>query len=136
MYECLGVNYKEEPNFIHKEPSEWYKKFSSENNVKLRFYDFYNPDFLLNDGTWVEVTLSENTAYKKIFRYGHQATYLKIIWLDVDNGFHKEISRKTQFPNAKVESIEYYYPQLYDTQEGREIIKKLEQLKYLKGIIL
>ena len=46
---------------------------SKHDDIKIRTHDFYNPDYILMNGTWLEVTLSENNTYKKLFRYGHQA---------------------------------------------------------------
>jgi len=48
-------------------------------DIKIRTYDFYNPDYITPDGTWLEITLSENTAYKKLFRYGHQAPGVTVL---------------------------------------------------------
>ena len=57
------------------------------------------------NGTWLEVTLSENNTYKKLFHYGHQAPLLKILWLDEDTGLHKKVCKNVDFPNAEVISI-------------------------------
>ena len=136
MFDCLDLRYQSEPFFDHKAPNEWYVKFTKDSDVKLRTHDFYNPDFLLGDGSWLEVTLSENTAYKKLFRYGHQADFLRVIWLDEDNGLHKKVCQNIQVPNAEIVNIECYYDRLKQNQKGLEIINKFVQLKHLKGIVM
>ena len=78
VWRMLGVSYREEPLFKHRDPDPWYVAFAADNDIKLRTHAFYNPDFILEDGTWVEATLSENTAYAKIFRHGHQAPHLQV----------------------------------------------------------
>jgi hypothetical protein len=137
MFDCIDLHYQSEPFFDHKAPNEWYINFSNKiDDIKLRVHDFYNPDFLLDDGSWIEVTLSENTAYKKLFRHGHQADFLRVIWLDPDNGLHKKVCQSIQFPNAEVVNIERYYDQLKQSQKGIEIINKVVQLKQLKGVVM
>lgn len=136
VFDCLGMRYQSEPFFDHKEPNEWYVDFSKTKDIKLRIYNFYNPDFLLPDGTWIEVTLSENTAYKKLFRYGHQAGFLKVIWLDKDNGLHKNICQNIRFPNAEVVNIDCYFDSLNQRKNGVDLIQKIVQLKKLKGVMM
>ena len=135
-FDVLGITYKREPIFSHVSVSTWYEKFAEQHGLKLRVNDFYNPDFLFRDGSWVEITLSENTAFKKLFRYAHQASYLLVIWLDSDVGLHKTVCEGLLFPNAIVRSVEWYYPQLERKAKGPDIIKKLEILKELKHEIL
>jgi hypothetical protein len=135
MLNCLEVSYQAEPIFDHKMPNEWYVNFANKNGIKLRFRNLYNPDYVLNDGSWIEVTISENTAYKKLFCHGHQADLLTVIWLDVDNGFHKSVCQNIHLPNSCVINIDHYYDKLRRQQEGRKIIEKFESLKELKGII-
>lgn len=96
-FRLLHMPFKVEPFFIHKKPNRWYVDFAGSHNIKLRTHDFYNPDLFFEDGTWAEITLSENTAYKKLFRYGHQADKLAVFWLDEDTGLHKEICRTGAF---------------------------------------
>jgi hypothetical protein len=135
-FRLLHMPFKVEPIFIHKKPNRWYVDFARVHNLKLRTHDFYNPDLFFEDGTWAEITLSENTAYKKLFRYGHQADKLAVFWLDEDIGLHKEICRAVRFPNARVMSIESLCPQLETVSGGPELIERLTLLKGLKGIIL
>lgn len=135
MLDCIGIYYQPEPIFNHKPPSEWYTNFAINNGITLRSHDFYNPDFLLDDGSWVEITLSENTAYKKLFRYGHQADYLKVIWIDKDDGLHKQVCQYIKFPNANVVCIDRYYDKLKIQPRGLKLIEKIELLKNLKGIV-
>jgi hypothetical protein len=136
IFNILEIPYKTEPVFNHMEPNNWYKEFAIKYDIKLRTHNFYNPDFLLEDGTWVEVTLSENTAYKKIFRYGHQTVSLLLLWLDEDEGYHKEICRSVRFPNVQFECIEFFNEQICRLQEGVKIIDQLKTLKELKKTIL
>ncbi len=137
MLDCICLRYEQEPLFDHKAPIEWYNNYSDRiDDIKLRIHDFYNPDYILDDGSWVEVTLSENTAYKKLFRYGHQADFLIVIWIDPDDGLHKQVCQNIQFPNAELVNIEHYYAQLQQSSSGLEIIKKFEQLKKLKGVVM
>ncbi len=73
MFELLRIPNEPEPIFDHIAPDKWYLDFASKHDdIKIRTHDFYNPDYMLSDGSWLEVTLSENTAYKKLFRYGHK----------------------------------------------------------------
>jgi len=90
MFEILQIPQDSEPIFDHIIPNKWYLDFAAKHDLKIRTHDFYNPDYIRTDGTWIEITLSENTAYKKLFRYSHQAPLLKIIWIDDDTGHHKK----------------------------------------------
>jgi len=112
-FDLIGIPYMHEPIFDHLPVSAWYREFSEKHKLKLSVNSFYNPDFLFSDGCWVEVTLSENTAYKKIFRYAHQASKLIVIWLDSDDGLHKQVCEGEKFNNVKVRPIDWYYPQLH-----------------------
>ena len=136
LFRIQQIPCKKEPVFYHVKPNEWYVDFSKKHKIKLREHDFYNPDLFLDNGTWVEVTLSENTAYKKLFRYGHQATNLLILWLDIDNGLHKNICNSINFPNAEIKSIESFSKHLNPSPEGLETTNYLRLLKELKGTIL
>ncbi|MFQ5639433.1 MAG: hypothetical protein ACE5IR_15720 [bacterium] len=136
MLNILKICFKSEPVFKHKQPDPWYQDFTTRHGLKLRVHEFYNPDFLLEDGTWLEATLSENTAYKKLFRHGHQAQSLTVIWLDEDMGLHKQVCQGLSFPNALVRSVKHFYPQLRSDTRGAKIIDNLERLKSLKGIVL
>ena len=137
MFDCISLQYESEPVFDHKPPNEWYVDFANEtDDIQLRSHNFYNPDFSIGDSSWIEVTLSENTAYKKLFRYGHQVDFIRVIWIDPDEGLHKKVCQNIQFPNADVVNIEHYYDQLQRTSQGIEIINKVEQLKKLKGVVM
>jgi hypothetical protein len=127
---------KAEPIFLHKTPNRWYVDFAKTHNLKLRTHDFYNPDLFFEDGTWVEITLSENSAYKKLLRYGHQADQVAVYWLDEDTGLHKDTCRAVRFPNARIASLERLSPRLQTVAGGPELIEKLMLLKGLKGTIL
>jgi len=134
--DLLRINYKPEPVFEHIEPAPWYVELSSKHeDLKQRTHDFYNPDYLLPDGSWLEVTLSENTAYQKLFRYGHQAPFLKVVWIDEDSGFHKTIFKDVEFPNAEVQNIQYWFPELLSLSKGKELVDRFFELKNLKHII-
>ncbi len=61
---------------------------------------------------------------------------LKIIWLDIDDGWHKKICEHTIFPNAKIINMDRFFPDLNKSQDGIEIINKLNLLKTLKGVLL
>jgi len=134
--EALQIPSQPEPIFDHLPPNPWYGEFASEHGLKLREHPFYNPDFLLDDGTWVEVTLSENTAYKKLFRFGHQSPRLTVIWLDEDEGLHKTVCKNVAFPNAVVTDVKQFYPRLANCSGGGEIVENMERLRGLKGIVL
>ena len=134
LFKMQRISYKQEPVFYGIEPDSWYVHFAEENGIKLRTHDFYNPDFVLENGTWVEITLSENTAYKKLFHHGHQADKLIVFWLDDDNGYHKEMCHSTCFPNAEVRCIENMFSQ-DETPESFELISRFRLLKELKCII-
>lgn len=136
MLKLLAIPFQPEPVFQHVEMNPWYTDFASRHNLKLRTHDFYNPDFLLEDGTWLETSLSEKKAYQKLFRYGPQAPRLRLIWLDEDDGLHKSLCKDIKLPNAEVISVEHYYAQLNDHSEGKILIEKLERLKKLKGVLL
>ncbi len=135
MLEALQIQSEPEPIFDHIAPSKWYLDFALANDLKIRAHEFYNPDYILSDGTWLEITLSENTAYKKLFRYGHQAPALKVLWLDEDAGLHKNICEGIEFPDALVVNIQEYFPELEKVSGGNDLINKFQQLKNLKGII-
>ncbi|MEE9295619.1 MAG: hypothetical protein V3W34_11750 [Phycisphaerae bacterium] len=136
MLRKLGMNGQPEPVFDHINPDSWYVDFASTHGLKLRTHEFYNPDFLLGDGTWLEITLSENEAYKKLLRYGHQAPRLLIVWLDEDAGLHKEVCKGVVFPNADVMSVDGFYADLEDRPGGTEFVETIKRLKHLKGQIL
>lgn len=134
LFKMLRISYKQEPVFDSIEPDGWYLRFAEENGIKLRTHNFCNPDFIFEDGSWVEITLSENTAYKKLFRYGHQAEKLLIFWLDNDDGYHKKMCSSTHFPNAEIRCIESLLP--HDvTPESKELINRFRLLTELKSII-
>jgi len=135
IFDILQIPYESEPIFYHVEPNPWYIEFAKHHDIKIRTHDFYNPDLFLEDGTWVEITLSENTAYQKLFRYGHQADNLVIYWLDKDEGYHKKICQNVRFPNVEIKSIECFNPHLQKTSKGQELVNYLKILKRLKGII-
>jgi hypothetical protein len=135
MLRTLGIPYRAEPVFDAIPPNPWYAKFALEHDITLRTDVLYNPDFFIEDGIWLEVTLSENSAYKRLFKYGHQADRLNVLWLDVDQGFHKTICQGIAFPNAEVGRVDTFYSEL--KMKGREdLVRKYERLKELKGIIL
>jgi len=136
ILKLLTIPFQPEPVFDHTEINPWYVDFASRHNLKLRTHGFYNPDFILEDGTWLETSLSEKKAYQKLFRYGHQAPQLRLIWLDEDDGLHKNLCKGISLPNAEVISVEYYYAQLSAHVEGKMLIEKLERLKRLKGVLL
>lgn len=136
IWTLLEISYRAEPVFEHREPNPWYVVFAADNGIKLRTHAFYNPDFILEDGTWVEATLSENTAYAKLFRHGHQALCLTIVWLDEDVGFHKTVCVGTSFPNAEVVNVATFYPRVRAREGGEELVAKLELLKTFKGVVL
>jgi hypothetical protein len=133
---CIGLQYQVEPVFNHKTPHFWYVDFALDNGIVLRTHDFYNPDFILDDGSWVEITLSENTAYKKLFVHGHQADFLKVVWIDRDDGMHRRLCQNVKFPNAEVVSIDSYYKELCESDEGKCLVEKIERLRSLQRIIL
>jgi hypothetical protein len=136
MLDILQIPNKSEPIFDHIEPNKWYLDFALKyDDIKIRTHEFYNPDYLFYDGTWLEVTLSENTAYKKLFRYGHQAPLLNVLWLDEDKGLHKKVCKNDKFPNAKVANVKEYFSKLRKTTRGENMINKFQKLKNLKGII-
>lgn len=135
MLDILKIHYDSEPIFDHITPNKWYLDFAAKHDLKIRTHDYYNPDYLLPDGTWLEITLSENTAYQKLFRYGHQAQALKVLWLEKDTGLHKKVCEGIEFPNAQVISIEKHYSELGKIFGGNALINKFQQLKQLKGII-
>ena len=109
----LKIPNEPEPIFNHIKPNKWYLDFASEHDdIKIRTHDFYNPDYIFQDGTWLEITLSENTAYKKLFRYGHQTPAVKVIWIDEDTGFYKKVCESIEFSNAKVINIQKYFTKL------------------------
>ena len=132
----LGISYRAEPVFEHRSPGPWYVALAAANGIKLRTHAFYNPDFVIDDGTWVEATLSENTAYTKLFRHGHQASRLTVIWLDENAGFHKSVCAGVSFPNAEVVNVASFYPRVCACEGGEELIAKFELLKTLKGVVV
>jgi hypothetical protein len=136
MLSILEIRFRVEPIFDHISPHPWYEDFAGKHDLKLRTDSFYNPDFFFEDGTRLEVTLSENSAYKKVLRYGHQADELMVIWLEVDQGLHKTICQGVAFPNARVESVDLFFDELAGRAGGEELIRKFETLKRLKGIML
>lgn len=136
IWRVTAVTYRAEPVFEHHDPNPWYISFAADNGIKIRTHTFYNPDFLLDDGTWIEVTLSENTAYTKLFRHGHQAPRLTVLWLDEDTGFHKTVCAEVDFPNAVVLNVSTLYLDVRVCDGGEEVIEKIELLKTLKGILV
>jgi len=136
MLKTLGVAARKEPIFAHVDPDPWHVAFASSHGLRLRTYPYYNPDFILDDGDWLEVTVSENDAYKKLFIYGHQAPGLTVVWLDADSGLHREICRGVDFPNARIVNVEEFYGRLAERPGGSELIEKFILLKQLKGSVL
>jgi len=135
MLDALQIPHDSEPIFNHISSDKFYLDFASKHELKIQTHEFYNPDYLLPDGTWVEITLSENTAYKKLFRYGHQTPLLKVLWLDEDVGLHKKVCENIEFPNVQVINIKKYFSDLGKISDGNNLINKFLQLKQLKGLI-
>ena len=97
-------------------------------------YSEYNPDFCLEDGSWLEATLSENTAYKKLFKHGHQAKKLTVLWLDKDTGRHSEVCKKVAFPNASVQHVLSFYSNLSKSAQGTQLLEHFSRLEQLGRI--
>lgn len=135
ILDILQIPHASEPIFDPIAPNKWYLDFASKHDLKIRTHNYYNPDYIAQDGIWLEITLSENTAYQKLFRYGHQAPMLKVIWLDEDTGLHKKVCEGIEFPNAQVLSIEKYNSEFGRVSGGNALINKFQQLKQLKGLI-
>jgi hypothetical protein len=131
-----GIAFRSEPVFEPVLPDPWYSSFAAKSGIEIRALPFCNPDFLLDDGTWLEATLSENTAYKKLFSHGHQAPRLIVVWLDEDTGRHREVCKDVVFPNASVLPAEEYFPTLAASLDGARLLGQLERLRQVKGIIL
>lgn len=53
----LEMSCRSEPVFEYCDPNPWYVDFAARNGLKLRGHSFHNPDFVLDDGTWVEATI-------------------------------------------------------------------------------
>jgi hypothetical protein len=136
IWNVLEVSYRREPLFDHRAPDPWYVEFAERHEIKLRTHSFYNPDFVIDDGAWVETTLSENTAYAKFFRYGHQAPRLQVIWLDEDSGYHKSVCAAVAFPNARAVNVASLFPRIRECDAGGALIQKVILLKSLKGVVL
>ncbi len=136
MLHLLSVEFRVEPIFEHVSPNPWYVDFALKHGLKLRLHSFYNPDFFFENGAWLEVTLSENSAYKKIFTYGHQSEELFILWLDPDQGFHRSVCLEVEFPNAQIKRVQSFFDHLGKTIQGENLIKKFELLSNLKGTLL
>jgi len=132
----LEIPCRREPAFEHRDPDPWYVDFAGKNGLKLRTHRLYNPDFVLEDGSWLEATLSENSAYKKLFRHGHQAPQLIVVRLDEDTGLHKDVCQSTDFPNARVRNVAMSYSRLAGCSGGESLIARFELLKSLKGRLL
>ena len=135
-FDVLGLRYRKEPLFEHAPPARWYVDFARLSGIKLRMDSRYNPDYLLDGGRWIEVTLSQNSAYKRLFRYGHQAPRLLVLWLDTDDGLHRRLCETVRFPNATVRSIEHYSSRLQRTPKGQRVAESLQRLKQLRGELL
>jgi hypothetical protein len=133
LLKAESYKFTAEPVFTHQEPNRWHEFYLNSNGLKLKIFDEYNPDYLLSDDDWVEVTLSENTAFKKILTYGHQAPKLEVFWLDEDTGHHKNVLENAGVPNASVRRINYLYGTLEKSEEGNKLIEQFELLKKLKG---
>lgn len=99
------------------------------NDIKLREFDSYNPDFMLGCGTWIEVTLSEEKAYKKLFVHGHQAPHLRVFWLDEDSGHYKSRCAPVTFPNATVARIDTLLPFMKESATSETVIEHILQLR-------
>jgi hypothetical protein len=96
--QIISVGFSAEPIFEHVSPNPWYVDFALKHDIKLRLHPFYNPDFFLENGAWLEATLSENSAYKKIFRYGHQAEELLVLWSTQIRDFTGVSALRSPFP--------------------------------------
>ncbi len=133
--DSIKIDYEPEPIFEHIKPNQWYLDFASNHeDIKIMIHDFYNPDYVLSNGTRLEVTLSENTAYKKVFRYGHQTPALKIVWLDKDSGLHEKVCKNIKFPNVQVVNAQGGFSELKMIPGGNELLDQFIELKNLKHI--
>ena len=84
-------------------------------------------DFLINHDIWLEVTLNEEKAYKKTFKYAHQCKQLIVLYLEKSSF----VDQKNMFPNAKIMLVDEYFStdslSLYKTH--------IHNLRKYKGII-
>lgn len=95
-------------------------------NLKTRKKS-YIIDFLIKNDIWLEVTLNEQEAHKKTFKYAHQCKQLIVLYLEKSSFVH----RKNVFPNAKIMLVDEYFStdslSLYKTH--------IHSLRKYKGII-
>ncbi len=57
LLKILEIPFRAEPIFDHISPHPWYLEFAQTHELKLRTDSFYNPDFFLEGGIWLEVSL-------------------------------------------------------------------------------
>ena len=58
-------------------------------NLKTRKKS-YIIDFLIKNDIWLEVTLNENIAHKKTFKYAHQCKQLIVLYLEKSSFVYKK----------------------------------------------
>ena len=95
-------------------------------NLKTRKKS-YIIDFLINNDIWLEVTLNEQEAHKKTFKYAHQCKQLIVLYLEKSSFVH----RKNVFPNAKIMLVDEYF----STDSLSQYKTHIHNLRKYKGII-
>ena len=95
-------------------------------NLKTRKKS-YIIDFLINNDIWLEVTLNEQEAHKKTFKYAHQCKQLIVLYSEKSSFVH----RKNVFPNAKIMLVDEYF----STDSLSQYKTHIHNLRKYKGII-
>jgi CspA family cold shock protein len=109
-----------EPKLINKR----YQQLAATKGRKCnRNKNKYIIDFLIDNRKWIEVTLNEDTAHKKTFKYAHQCDELIVIFLEPSD----HIYYFNPFPNAKVIILEKFFSNK-TIKHFEDYIKKLRNL--------
>ena len=88
----------------------------------------YTIDFVLGNGTWIEVTLNIHTAHEKPLKYAHQCEKLVVLYID------KTTKRRVGnvFNNVKIISVFKFFSKKAIRNYRREISKLVEYKGYMQ----
>lgn len=102
-----NVPFESEISFHPKQIPMKFIEIARKYNINLKTRkELYRIDFLINNDIWLEVTLNNQEAHKKILKYAHQCKQLIVLYLEQKSSF---CYQRNVFPNAKVMLVDEYF---------------------------
>jgi hypothetical protein len=121
VFEDNSFEFEFEKNIAPK-PAILLSQNISVSDKKLRFRkNFYQPDFVINNTTWIECTTKIENAQKKELLYAHQCDKLIILYL-----YKSSVYIEPLFQNTTYLLIDDYLEQLGFLLNYNKELKKLK----------